>query len=248
MLKIYGIDIRILQDEKRYAACLKRMTDSRLAKIAKIRQENDKLRSLGAGILLDYGMCTEGLTVREADIRLTNLGKPYAAGAPFVQFNISHADYYVVAAFQVSEPKIAADAMEVGIDVECIHNYKESFIRKCTTLKELSWLDTQPDRMKAMTRIWTAKESYMKCTGKGLRIPVEQLETDFPTGMIWDEPKLTKSGIIDDKTAEDDGHEEKVGAYLQEHWLDNCCVHVCSFRVMPDVQIHMLGQDELDEM
>ena len=247
MLKLYGLDIRVLQEKELSAYWMHRMPPERLEKIARIKGAQDRARSLGAGILLSYGMQAEGLTVKAANIQYAGHGKPYTVNYPNIQFNLSHADNYVVAAFAIKERSQTVEELEygeleheelepegledicmnqIGIDIERIRVYKDSLIHKCCTSAEEEWLHAQPDRMEAMTRIWTAKESYIKYCGEGLRIPLKDLETDFGAGLIHDR------------------HEEGV-AYLLESQIENCIIHVCGNVALPQTELQLLSREEL---
>lgn len=102
-------------------------------------------------LLRDFGL--------ERCVRVTRPnGKPALQdNAAF--FNVSHSrDRLVIA---------AADA-EVGVDIEALdRTVSERLRRYCLTETELA--RTPPEDKQTFIRIWTAKESYLKLYGTGLR-------------------------------------------------------------------------------
>ncbi len=96
-----------------------------------------------------------------ARISLELCGKPYLPGGAF--FNLSHSGNYAV---------LAVSPCEVGVDVEQVAPYSQAVAEKCFTAPEREWLSRQSCGQ-AFFKLWTGKESVMKATGLGLRLPPE---------------------------------------------------------------------------
>ena len=151
MWSIYGMDIRLLKEHPEYKEQIK-LLPTRWEKVNKIKKEEDRLRSIAAGILLSYG--------------LRENGKPQVAGCEGLHFNLSHTGNYAVAVF--------SDA-PVGIDIEHRRALKQTLLDKCFTKDEQAWIQSHPDKEMAFVRLWTAKESYVKWSGEGITFPLKSI-------------------------------------------------------------------------
>ncbi|MEJ7775687.1 MAG: 4'-phosphopantetheinyl transferase superfamily protein, partial [Nocardioidaceae bacterium] len=83
----------------------------------------------------------------------------------------------------------ACETGRIGIDVEVLRDVTPSLERRCLSAVELAWLDrAQPGvpRSLRFSRLWTAKEAYLKATGVGLAADPRTVSIDH-TG---DEPRL----------------------------------------------------------
>ena len=102
-------------------------------------------------------------------------GKPYLRGNPFY-FNLSHSGGLVVC---------AVEQMPVGVDVERVRHFSSMLLERVCTLREQEQVSACENRDRAITRLWTMKESYMKYTGLGfaqglLATEFEGLEEKHP--------------------------------------------------------------------
>jgi 4'-phosphopantetheinyl transferase len=90
----------------------------------------------------------------------TKGGKPFFQNAPHIKFSISHSGEYWACAF---------GATEVGFDIQehkrC--RYRD-IARRFFNLAETEHLEACGYAPGEFYRIWTAKESYIKFTGRGL--------------------------------------------------------------------------------
>lgn len=84
--------------------------------------------------------------------------KPYFESNENRKFNISHSGDIVVCA--ISD-------CEVGIDVEIIAKTIQQLMENICTAEEIDWLNNQ-DSVEEQYRLWTYKESFLKCTGDGI--------------------------------------------------------------------------------
>ncbi len=80
----------------------------------------------------------------------TDHGRPSIAGEPEVWVSLSHTRGHVAA--------VAATAA-CGIDVESVAG---SIPRAALTPRERTWLDAEPDPLRAFTRLWVRKEALVK--------------------------------------------------------------------------------------
>ena len=93
-------------------------------------------------------------------------GKPEIKG---IHFNLSHSEDMVVCA--VSEKA-------VGCDVEKVGEFRNGIAERYFTENEIAYLNLfdGEESKEEFYRLWTMKESYLKMTGEGVTIPLNQIE------------------------------------------------------------------------
>jgi len=108
-------------------------------------------------------------------------GKPALAGesgGAAIRFNVSHS--HGVALYAVTRVR------EVGIDVECIRSdlKVEQIAERFFSHHEITTLRALPTHLResAFFRCWTRKEAYIKATGKGLSLPLDQFAVSLAPG------------------------------------------------------------------
>lgn len=117
--------------------------------------------------LLKYGLAHEyGITI-EVNVDCEEKGKPYLSDYPDICFNYSHSKVGVLCA-------IAAD--RVGADIEGVISYRDRLAQRICHPNELKKLADAVDKDRLLTRIWVAKESYLKYTGEGIRSDLRLLD------------------------------------------------------------------------
>ena len=174
MVKDYMVNVRNLQDPMEDPDIMKGLYAKRTEKIRCCKQQMKRKQSLGAGLLLKHIFKEYRLNMEE--ITCDENGKPEVNG---IYFNLSHSGENVVCA--VSEKP-------VGCDIEKIRAYKERIPERYFTENERQYLEKfqGEDRKKEFFRLWTMKESYLKMTGEGLRVSLDQIAADIDDGgKIW---------------------------------------------------------------
>ena len=115
------------------------------------------LRSLSFDTIMRGWELTMPLRIPEKDN-----GKPYLENIP-VCFNISHSGQMVI---------VSVSSSEVGCDVERVRADALAIARRFFTEEEYGYLKdlaTQTECDMEFTRLWTMKESVVKCCGDGIR-------------------------------------------------------------------------------
>ena len=163
MVYLYAIDISALPEPKENPAMLLRISSRRREEVMKYMQADDRKRCLGAGLLLAeilplYGESCEKITYGPK-------GKPQAEN---VHFNLSHSGNLVICA--VGEEAVGCDIEKTGREPEGVakrffHRNEAQYLKK--------FQGTKRDEM--LFRLWTWKESYVKMTGEGLRVPFDRV-------------------------------------------------------------------------
>lgn len=164
MVYVYAIDIKALPDPKENPALLHQLSSSRRRKVMKYLRADDRKRCMGAGILLAEILppiwgSTEKITYGPA-------GKPQAEN---VHFNLSHSGNLVIC---------AVGGKAVGCDIEKIEKEPEGVAERFFHRNEAEYLQKfpEPERSAMFFRLWTWKESYVKMTGEGLQLPLQDFE------------------------------------------------------------------------
>ena len=177
-MEIYVVKIQDFYEEKLNKLCLLVTEESR-NRIERFLRRQDKIRTLVGEVLIRMIAC-EKLNLRNDDIVFYKnpYGKPYLKSNQEFYFNISHSGDFVVAAI---------DNGEVGIDTEqvvWIEDYM-GIAQKYFAEAEFTYIESGAcDSLSRFYEIWTAKESYIKCTGKGLSIPLKSFSIKAEGGNI----------------------------------------------------------------
>lgn len=162
------------------------------SRIEKFVYRRDALASLVGRLLTRAYCCTAaGLSWDRLDLRRDQNGKPYLKCDGNVKFNVSHQGKYVVLAGE------ASDRVEsLGVDVmkqeytggkpvaEFFRLMEKNFARN-----EWTWIDRPSDHVektRRFFRLWTLKESYVKATGTGITVPLDEIEFTVPSDLSRD--------------------------------------------------------------
>ncbi len=141
----------------------------RLKQAEAYRFEQDRLRCLGAGILIQRGLEQSGIVLNDSGqevierISRNPWGKPVLESGK-IHFNVSHSGEYVVAVFD--ETPCGVDIQKIDMDILEL----KSFFRA----QEWRWIQ-QADPVIRANRLWTIKESYIKYRGVGLDTAIPDL-------------------------------------------------------------------------
>lgn len=169
MVNVYAINIEELPDPRDNPAVLWDISSSRRGRVMEYLRADDRKRCLGAGILLAkilplYGESPESVT-------LGPMGKPKAEK---VHFNISHSGDWVIC---------AVCGKAVGCDIEKIDREPEGVAQRFFCQNEAAYLQRfqGEERNEMFFRLWTWKESYMKMTGEGAYLSLQDFEI-LPAG------------------------------------------------------------------
>lgn len=167
MVYLYGADVTHLPDPKECPEIMKNLPEERKNKILKNAKQKKRQESLGAGLLLEYVLKLHRL--EETKISYGENGKPYMDG---VYFNLSHSHGKVIC---------AVGKKEVGCDIEKIKRDENTLLRiadRFFCANEQFHLNKFQGSKKEdeFYRLWTMKESYMKWTGEGMQLSLNQFE------------------------------------------------------------------------
>lgn len=143
-------------------------------KIKKFLNKKDKIRTVIAEILLRT-IIIEKLNIGNKVIvfEKNKYGKPFIKGYPDFNFNISHSGDFVAC---------ATDNEPIGIDIEKVKqiDYKEIAKSFFSEIEFDYIVKENPNvQLDKFYEIWTLKESYIKCCGQGLSMPLNSFSIDI---------------------------------------------------------------------
>ena len=164
-IKVYTADVSALQEEGLFLRLYRRVSPERREKTDRMVFGKDKRLSLGAGALLEVVLAAEGVR----DFTLTTEGnkKPRLAHRDDIRFNLSHAGTKVMCA--VSD-------QDIGCDVEQITEIDMEIAKRFFFAEEYEALMNcreKGERNELFFRYWTLKESFMKATGLGFKLALD---------------------------------------------------------------------------
>ncbi len=182
-MQIYAAKTCELQaEEKRLCELLDR---DRIQKIAAIRSRKERIRSIFAGLLLRYAFLQAGYDIEvweQAEIERGMYGKPYIKGEPYFHYGLSHSGEWVIC---------AADRMPVGIDIQEMKPWKMTLAKRFYHEEEYARLlaletKSQVRQTEEFYSMWTAKESAVKLSGRGIGAGISQYVTAGDYNSICD--------------------------------------------------------------
>lgn len=138
---------------------------SRLASFYSKKTEKEMINSFAASYLL--GKCFNHYNVPlSAAIEINKFGKPYLVDYESLHFSLSHSFDRVMCTMS---------DFEIGCDCEKVRDIDLHIADRFYSRSEKAYIDkidNHKDREEAFFKIWTLKESYIKCIGTGLSTPL----------------------------------------------------------------------------
>ena len=164
MVKLYVADISHLPDPLSFPKILNGLPLERQQRIHNMKKENSRKQSMRVGLLLQKVLALYHM--QESQVFVGDYGKPLIDG---LEFSLSHSGNLVVCA--VSD-------QPVGCDVEEIREAPKGVAKRYFSSGEQLYLSrfAGEEYDKVFFQLWTMKESYVKMTGEGLRVPFDAYE------------------------------------------------------------------------
>ena len=164
---VYIANTEPLKESGLYWTAFDSLSPERKEKVQRYRFLKDRVLSIGAEVLLRKALTDCGITLPEIRYGFETDGKPFIKGLVGVEFNISHSEDLVMVA--VSENRIGCDIEKVtDIDLDIA---KKFFFRE--EYENIAAIPASEERNELFFRYWTLKESFMKVTGLGMKLPLD---------------------------------------------------------------------------
>jgi 4'-phosphopantetheinyl transferase len=165
-LVLYSTEFLRPMPDEAFQGLLGQLPASMQPRVLRFRRWQDAHAHLLGKHLLRLALQAAGAPQPLDQLLYTPQDKPFFPGGP--HFNISHSANRVVC--------LVSTAGRVGIDIEAITPIAFDDFQTQFTPKEWSAIRTAPDPVAAFYRFWTAKESLIKADGRGLQIPLLELD------------------------------------------------------------------------
>lgn len=181
MIRTYIVNIGQFEEEREFRTALSAVSPYRRKKIALLKNEKEKRRSLGAAFALNAALSHHGLCERNMEYILGDQGKPALRDYPELHFSLSHSGDYAICSL---------GELEVGCDIERMRPDKMRVADRFYTEVEKEWLyqaDGMEEQENRLFRLWTMKESFLKVTGRGMSLSLRDftvLTGENKTGRI----------------------------------------------------------------
>lgn len=185
------------------------VSSERMARIEKYRFRSDRIQSVLAFVLLRIALKLEYGCIKMPRLASLPTGKPYFADMPKIHFNLSHCKKGV--ACGISDQPL-------GVDIQNYVPFKEKVAKRFMSEAELTAVKAG-DADKMFTQLWTVKESYGKCLGRGVCCDMPRVKTD--------------NGVFAD------------GHLCQSYALENFVISVCAEK---ELDLKRLCTPELPEL
>lgn len=228
MIYLYAIRLEKQYSELDILSLLPFLSKKRVDKIKDYCSKLDQIRSILGESLLRYLLWNEYL-IPSANIQFqyNRYGKPSLIEYENIYFSISHSGEWILCA--VSDTPI-------GIDIE--GGQHESIIliaKRFFTEQEYSYIikQTLDNQKNAFYKLWTLKESYVKCIGRGLSIPLNSFYFEWGNEYI----RMYEDGVPNDNYI-----------FQSMHISDEYQVSVCSYRNKSSIRKGMIQHVSMDEI
>ena len=162
---VFYCNVESLRSEKLFDHYLSRMSLERQERIAHLRHEEDRVRSLGAGLMLHCALNAMQVPFSQRAVRRLKDGKPILTDT-CLQFSLSHSG---------SVAMCAISQTAVGADVQALRAPNQTLPARVCSVEEQHWLVSQPDLAAAFSSLWARKESLLKAIGKTISEDLRRL-------------------------------------------------------------------------
>ena len=258
MVKVYGLDIGKMTDPKEEEALLEKLSAKRQRRVLACSQLKGRREMTGAGLLLSAVLEKQGFSEEELVYGSNGKPLvPTKDNSKEFHFNLSHSGEMVLMAVSSKEvgcdveqwenEKQGATLMEqldrvsqeavpgeeehtleaVPIEENALSRRHQKIAQRFFTEKEQKAVDE--GGKKAFYRIWTRKESYIKMTGEGMKVPFLSLDT-CPVSL--DSKKIAQQG-------------ELQPCFFQEYDLPGYQIAICAQEKEFPEEISFLDLEEL---
>lgn len=178
MLKLYYANTDLIADKDVFNKLLNKMNKQRSRKVLLCKNEENKLCSLLAGVLLRYALEVQGLVYEKLEFSVTKEGKPMLVSHPDIFFSLSHSGNRAVCL--LSDKPIGVDIenkhrrlLEKGREERLMRVVGRSF----TAQEHTEYMTASEEEQKELfLKYWTRKEAVSKAKGKGLAMDFSRIE------------------------------------------------------------------------
>lgn len=169
---LYAASVSLLEDVDLYRLAYNNASPERRQKVDSYRFDKDRRLCLGAEMLLQYGLRQANVEYDQVRIKAGPYGKPSFENIP-LYYNISHSGDWVMCAISDNE---------IGCDIEKIQSADLHIAERFFCPEEYHHIAEQKSELERnllFYRYWTLKESFMKATGLGMKLPFNDFRIEL---------------------------------------------------------------------
>lgn len=204
--KIFLLNLQDV-DNTVYRQFYKMVSPMRQQRADRYHRYEDALRCVMSEILVRYVYQYIGAYAGSPQIIYPTRGKPYLANDAAFHFSVSHTGMFVAVGYAKGE---------IGIDIEQVNRSldRKSIAASVFTPEEQAYVFQGAEKQTSdlrFTKLWTAKESYLKYLGCGFHKSPLSFSVDLRDQTVYEK----ESGIVQGLTV--------CGQYLPgDHYLTAC--------------------------
>ncbi len=173
-VKAVDIDTACSEDSEKIIA---KLDSDRQSRLSAIKHKGSYARSVFAGLLLRYAFLEAGNSEarwRKVNISRGEYGKPYIKGNGDFFYSLSHSGDWVIC---------AADISPIGVDIQEKRKWSMNTAKRFYSREEYERIiecgSVSPMQQETLFyKMWTAKESCVKLTGRGIGAGISGYVTD----------------------------------------------------------------------
>ena len=160
-MRLWVVDMRATPLAEDYEHVLHALSAEDADRAQRFVKHDDAVRSAVGALLLARMTARAVGDGAMPKIARTEYGKPYVVGHPEVQLSLTHSGS-IIACASADEP--------VGVDVEQVRPVDFADFDSWLTESEKQAIAAAADPVREFYRIWTAREAFAKCDGRGLAL------------------------------------------------------------------------------
>jgi 4'-phosphopantetheinyl transferase len=173
MVNLYAVYFQENTFIKDFSSYIHLLSEEKVEKMKNYRMQIDQVRCILGEILLKYILWKHhGIEQQKILYKYNKNGKPLLANQEGVYFNISHSGSWILC---------GVSNCQIGVDVEGGNREEMQIAKRFFTKEEYTYLECLDSctQKGVFYKLWTLKESYVKCIGKGLQIPFNSFRFGF---------------------------------------------------------------------
>lgn len=170
-LHLHILSVPECADITEYKKMFHFVSEKRQKRISRFLHMQDKLVSLFTGLFIRYHISAEtGIYTDDLMFEYGKYGKPHLHNVSNYHFSVSHTNNIIA---------FASSGDKIGIDIETSNRADIPFVETADlhfTSGEADYIRNSTYPAKSFLEIWTRKEAYVKCSGKGLSQPLDSFD------------------------------------------------------------------------
>lgn len=182
------------------------LSEERLRRLELLSGDVEKKR-FAAAEKITLKILSSCFGIENAKIRGRVSQRPYISDYPDISFSRSYCGNTLCVA--------AEDSPQIGVDSEIVGKADFSVMKYFFTENEKNFVEKSADNDLAFSIIWTRKESFIKCLGKGLEFPIHELDVAPKQIITQDSPIYQEN-------------DEVRGLYINSYIIGKTVISMCS--------------------